>query len=83
LNQIPCTIPSTAWSSAASWYGVVELVGPTRVVEEVRGGERHVDIATLADGLAAVERFEHREFARAFLDEPGDPEQVLGPRRTR
>ena len=56
---------------------VLELVGPARVVEEVRGGERQVDVARLLDRLAAVERLEHRELARALLQQPRDPEQVL------
>ena len=39
---------------------VLELVGPARVVEEVRGREREVDVARLLDRLAAVERLERR-----------------------
>ena len=39
---------------------VLELVRPARVVEEVRGGEREVDVPRFADRLAAVERFERR-----------------------
>ena len=46
---------------------VLELVGPAGVVEEVRGGERQVDVARLLDRLAAVQRLEHRELARALL----------------
>ncbi len=57
---------------------VFELVRPTGVVEEVRRRERDVDVARLAQGLAAVDRLDHRELARALLDQPGDPEQVLG-----
>ena len=34
---------------------VLELVGPARVVEEVRRRQRHVDVAALADRLAVVE----------------------------
>ena len=56
---------------------VLELVGPARVVEEVRGGEREVDVARLLDRLAAVQRLEHRELARALLEDARDPEQVL------
>ena len=48
---------------------VLELVGPAGVVEEVRGGERQVDVARLLDRLAAVERLEHRELARALLEQ--------------
>jgi hypothetical protein len=47
-------------------------------VEEVRGRQRDVDVAGLPERLAAVERLDDRELARALLDQPGDPEQVLG-----
>ena len=53
--------------AAAAGERVLELVGPARVVEEVRGGERHVDVARFLDRLAAVDRLEHRELARALL----------------
>ncbi len=56
---------------------VLELVGPARVVEEVRRGERQVDVARLLDRLAAVQRLEHRELARALLQDARDPEEVL------
>src|SRR5919201_469847 len=56
---------------------VLELVRPARVVEEVRGGQRQVDVAGLANRLAAVQGFEHRELARAFLEDTRDPEEVL------
>ena len=57
--------------------GVLELVGPACVVEEVRGGERQVDVARLLDRLAAVQRLEHGELARALGEDAGDPEHVL------
>ena len=57
---------------------VLELVRPARVVEEVRGRERDVDVARFADGLAAVERFEDGELACALLQDPGDAEEVFG-----
>ena len=57
--------------------GVLELVGPAGVVEEVRGRERKVDVARLLDRLAAVQRLEHGELARALLQDARDPEQVL------
>ena len=57
---------------------VLELVGPARVVEEVRRRQRQVDVARLADRLAAVERLEHGELARALLQDPRDSEEVLG-----
>ena len=56
---------------------VVELVRPAGVVEEVRRGQRHVDVARFADRLAAVERLDHRELARPLLQRARDPVQVL------
>jgi hypothetical protein len=50
-------------------HGVLQLVGPAGVVEEVRRGQRDVDVARLADRLAAVDRLDHRQLARALLDE--------------
>ena len=58
---------------------VLELVGPAGVVEEVRGRERHVDVARLLDRLAAVERLERRRTrARAPEQDARDAEEVLG-----
>src|SRR5262249_54398288 len=62
---------------------VLELVGPARVVEEVCGRERHVDVARLPDRLAAVQRLQHRELARALLQDARDPEEVLRALRPR
>ena len=62
---------------------VLELVGPARVVEEVRGRERQVDVARLLDRLAAIQRLEHGELARALLEDSRDPEQILRPLRAR
>ena len=56
---------------------VVELVGPARVVEEVRRGEGDVDVAGLADRLAVVQGLQDGELARALLQQPGDAEEVL------
>ena len=56
---------------------VVELVGPARVVEEVRRHERDVDVAGLPDRLAVVQPLEHRQLAGALLQDAGDPEEVL------
>ena len=56
---------------------VRELVGPAGVGEEVGGGQRDVDVARLADRLAAVERLDDRQLAGALLDQARDPEQVL------
>src|SRR6185503_20493033 len=68
---------------AAVREGVLELVGPARVVEEMRGRERQVDVARLLDRLAAIERLEHRELARALLQQSRDPEEVLRALRAR
>jgi hypothetical protein len=48
-------------------------------VEEVRGGQRDVDVARFAQRLAPVERLDHGQLTGALLNEPGDPEQVLRP----
>jgi ParB family chromosome partitioning protein len=56
---------------------VGQLVRPARVVEEVRGGERDVDVARLADRLAAVHRLHDGQLAGTLLHEPRDPEEVL------
>ena len=61
--------------------GVLELVGPARVVEEVRRGEREVDVARLLDRLAAVERLRYRELPGALLEDARDPEEQLRPLR--
>ena len=44
----------------------------------MRSRERQVDVAAFADRLAAVEALEHGELPRALLDDPCDPEEVLG-----
>src|SRR6202008_4838347 len=61
----------------------LELVGPAGVVEEVGRGEREVDVARLLDRLSAVQRLEHGELARAFLEEARNAEEVLRPLRAR
>ena len=43
----------------------------------MRGGQRDVHVARLADRLAAVQRLHDGQLARPLLDEPGDAEQVL------
>src|SRR3712207_6917895 len=48
-----------------------------RSVEEVRRGQRDVDVAGLADRLAVVQRLQDGELAGALLQDAGDPEQVL------
>ena len=63
----------------AAREGVVELVGPAGVVEEVGRGQGQVDVAGLLDRLAAVHRLQDRELPRPLLQGPGDPVEVLGP----
>jgi hypothetical protein len=58
---------------------VLQLVRPSGVVEEVGGDERDVDVTGLADGLAVVDRLQHRQFAGALLDQAGDAEEILRP----
>ena len=71
------------WPATPTGFGlpvrerVLELVRPARVVEEVRGRERQVDVARLLDRLAAVQRLEHGELARALLEDARDAEEVL------
>ena len=73
------------WPATPSGCGVGpdpahdELVGPARVVEEVGGDQRQVDVAGLADRLAVVDRLEHGQLAGPLLEQPGDAEQVLAP----
>src|SRR5262249_15998484 len=57
--------------------GVLELVAPARMVEEVGDGEGDVDIARLFDRLSAVHRLENRELARFLLQESRDSVDVL------
>ena len=59
--------------------GMVQLVGPACVVEEVGSDQRKVDVARLADGLAVVQRLEDGQLARPLLDQARDPEEVLAP----
>ncbi len=61
--------------------GILELVGPARVMEEMRRDQGQVEIAALADRLAAVHRLEHGEFASLLLEEPGDAEKVFATLR--
>src|SRR6266568_1960743 len=134
---MPLTIPSTAWSSAASskmmfaalppsssvsflpdparrrWIALPTSVEPVNAIlstpastsaaparpspvmmlttpggssacrstsqksSAVRGVERQVDVARLLDRLAAVQRLEHRELARALREDARDAEHVL------
>ena len=72
------------WAATPSGFAtrpgesVFELVRPAGVVPEVVRGERDVDVAQFLDRLARVHRLEDRELAAALLEDPRDPEQVLG-----
>jgi hypothetical protein len=64
------TCPTTPTAGAAgAQRGILQLVGPAGVVEEVRRRERDVDVAALLDRLAVVERLQDRELAGALLQE--------------
>jgi hypothetical protein len=69
--------PATPSGAGGAESGVVELVGPAGVVEEVRRGQGYVDVAGFADGLAVVHRLDDGQLARALLDQPGDAKEVL------
>ena len=45
--------------------------GPARVMIEMSGGQRHVEIAGLADRLAVVERLQHRKQPGMALQHAG------------
>src|SRR5262249_57487508 len=62
-----------------SRVGVLELVCRARVVEEVRSGERDIDVPRLADRLSAVEGLSNGELPRPLLDETRETEEVLRP----
>ncbi len=63
---------------SAPGEGVVELVRPAGVVEEVGRRQRDVDVAALLDRLAGVHRLDHGELAGALLHDPRDAVEVLG-----
>jgi hypothetical protein len=45
----------------------------------VRRHEREIDVARLLDRLAVVDRLQHGQLPRPFLDRAGDAIEVLGP----
>ena len=53
--------------------------GPARVMIEVAGDERNVDVARFADRLAVVDRFQDREKALALLHMPRERIEMLRP----
>src|SRR5207253_9387151 len=54
-------------ASDAPGEGVLQLVRPAGVVPEVRRGERNVDVATLLDRLARIDRLQDGELAAPLL----------------
>ncbi len=65
------------WPRVAAGKRVLEFVGPARVIEEMRGRQRYVDIARFADRLAAVERLDDGKLAGTLLQDPRDAVDVL------
>jgi hypothetical protein len=64
-------------NDSSAGHRVLELVGPSGVIKEVRGCHRYVEVARFLDRLAAVHRLGYREFAGAILNQPRDAVEVL------
>src|SRR4029077_20787604 len=62
---------------ASSAHGPLQFVGPSGVIEEVRGGGWDIKVARFFDGFATVERFEDREFTAALSNRARDAVDVL------
>src|SRR5207248_6434975 len=62
-------LPDDAHRDVARELGAGEL-RPPRVMVEMPGDERDIEITGLADRLAVVEAFEHGEQPRVLLDGP-------------
>src|SRR5690606_7809217 len=73
-NNLAC---NTQRVQLAAWESIVELIGPTRVIEKVRRREGYIYIARFAYGFTAVDRLEHRELSRAVLNEACDAVDIL------
>ena len=58
---------------------ILQLVRPTRVVEEMGSRHRDIEVARLLDRLSAVDRLGDRELPRPVLQEASDAEEVLAP----
>ena len=63
--------------------GILQLVGPARVVEEVGRSERQVYIPRLLDRLAAVHRLQNRQLSGMLLQQAGDAVEILRTLRRR
>ena len=57
--------------------GIAELIGPARIVEEVGGRQRDVDVPTLPNRLAAVHAFDDGQLPCPLLYQAGNPVDVL------
>ena len=62
---------------------ILQFIRPARVIEKVCRRLREVEVPRFLDGLAAIQRLQHREFPRAFLDDAGDPVKILPTIRSR
>ena len=58
--------------------GMRQELGPAGVVVEMADGERDIQVARFADGLAVIERFEDGEQAGVLLHGAGDGVEVAG-----
>src|SRR5919106_1347406 len=59
--------------------GVLQLVRPARVVEEMCGNQGEIDVTRLFDRLAPVQRLQDGELPGALLDHAGNTEHELCP----
>ena len=60
-------LPNDTYRLVAGEFRGHEL-RPTGMVVEVTGDERDIDISRLTDGLAVIQRFQHGQQTRVFLD---------------
>src|SRR5581483_6599423 len=59
---------------------LVEQLRPARVIVEMPGHQRDVNVPALANGLAIVHRFEHRQQSRMLLHKACQRVQITGAR---
>ena len=57
--------------------GVVQFIRPSGVIEKVCRGQRNIDIATLANWLSAIHRFDDGKLPGSFLQKASDPKEIL------
>ena len=67
----------------AAGEGISQLVRPAGIIEKMGGDQWEVDVPALADRLASIHRFQHRQFAGFFLDQAGDAEEIFTAIRSR